>query len=157
MLCISLWQPWASLWACGAKIHETRAWPVPAKIDGRALLGATIAIHAAKRVERAEAGARLAEICRARWGAGWERILPRGAVVGTGRLTACWRTGERYRSIGADEEALGNWSPGRYAWQLADAKPLLRPVPWRGQQGWFEVSDDALTAPPAAPMQRALP
>lgn len=47
MKAISLWQPWASLIACGAKPFETRHWAPP-----RALIGQPIAIHAAKRVDR---------------------------------------------------------------------------------------------------------
>jgi hypothetical protein len=47
MKAISLWQPWASLIACGAKPFETRHWAPP-----RELIGATIAIHAAKKVDR---------------------------------------------------------------------------------------------------------
>jgi hypothetical protein len=47
MKAISLWQPWASLIACGAKPYETRHWAPP-----RALIGQTIAIHAAKRVDK---------------------------------------------------------------------------------------------------------
>ena len=43
MKAISLWQPWASLIAIGAKSIETRSWPAP-----RALIGDRIAIHAAK-------------------------------------------------------------------------------------------------------------
>jgi activating signal cointegrator 1 len=44
---ISLWQPWASLIACGAKPFETRHWAPP-----RDLIGATIAIHAAKKIDK---------------------------------------------------------------------------------------------------------
>jgi activating signal cointegrator 1 len=43
---ISLWQPWASLIACGAKPFETRDWPPP-----RDLIGQPIAIHAAKKID----------------------------------------------------------------------------------------------------------
>jgi hypothetical protein len=45
MKAISLWQPWASLIACGAKPYETRHWAPP-----RELIGQRIAIHAAKYV-----------------------------------------------------------------------------------------------------------
>jgi activating signal cointegrator 1 len=45
MKAISLWQPWASLIACGAKPYETRHWAPPAE-----LIGHRIAIHAAKKV-----------------------------------------------------------------------------------------------------------
>ncbi len=47
MRAISLWQPWASLIACGAKPYETRDWAPP-----RALIGQTIAIHAAKKIDK---------------------------------------------------------------------------------------------------------
>ena len=47
MKAISLWQPWASLIACGAKPYETRHWAPP-----RELIGTTIAIHAAKKVDK---------------------------------------------------------------------------------------------------------
>jgi hypothetical protein len=47
MRAISLWQPWASLIACGAKPFETRSWAPP-----RYLIGQTIAIHAAKKIDK---------------------------------------------------------------------------------------------------------
>ncbi len=47
MKAISLWQPWASLIACGAKPYETRGYPPP-----RELIGQRIAIHAAKHVDK---------------------------------------------------------------------------------------------------------
>lgn len=50
MKAISLWQPWASLIACGAKPFETRSFAPP-----RALIGQTIAIHAAKKIEKGAA------------------------------------------------------------------------------------------------------
>jgi len=46
MKAISLWQPWASLIACGAKPYETRHWA-----PRRELIGQRIAIHAAKKVD----------------------------------------------------------------------------------------------------------
>lgn len=47
MKAISLWQPWASLIACGAKPYETRDWAPPAS-----LIGQPIAIHAAKKIDK---------------------------------------------------------------------------------------------------------
>jgi activating signal cointegrator 1 len=47
MKAISLWQPWASLIACGAKPFETRSWAPP-----RDLIGQPIAIHAAKKIDK---------------------------------------------------------------------------------------------------------
>ncbi len=141
MLAISVWQPWASLWACGAKLHETRHWPVPATACGRRILGTVIAVHAARKlIRRGALEPRCAEICRIRFGEDWEATLPRGAIVGTGRLIACWQTVSAIAaSIDDDERALGDWSPRRYAWQLAGAALLARPVACKGRQGWFEV------------------
>lgn len=50
MKAISLWQPWASLIACGAKPFETRSWAPP-----RELIGQPIAIHAAKKIDKGAA------------------------------------------------------------------------------------------------------
>src|SRR5712671_3817606 len=50
MKAISLWQPWASLIACGAKPFETRHWAPP-----RELIGQSIAIHAAKKIDKGAA------------------------------------------------------------------------------------------------------
>ena len=50
MKAISLWQPWASLIACGAKPFETRHWAPP-----RELIGESIAIHAAKKIDKGAA------------------------------------------------------------------------------------------------------
>jgi hypothetical protein len=47
MKAISLWQPWASLIACGAKRYETRSWHPPP-----ALIGQFVAIHAARKIDR---------------------------------------------------------------------------------------------------------
>jgi hypothetical protein len=47
MKAISLWQPWASLIACGAKPYETRHWAPP-----KELIGQPVAIHAAKKIDK---------------------------------------------------------------------------------------------------------
>lgn len=50
MKAISLWQPWASLIACGVKPFETRSWAPP-----QHLIGQSIAIHAAKKIDKSAA------------------------------------------------------------------------------------------------------
>lgn len=50
MKAISLWQPWASLIACGAKPFETRHWAPP-----MTLIGQPVAIHAAKKIDKGAA------------------------------------------------------------------------------------------------------
>lgn len=125
---ISLWQPWASLWACGRKRFETRHWDT--------LHRGPIAIHAAKRVVT-DLDPELAEIVIDEFGGHWAMDLPRGALLATGRLVACHPVANLI--VPAEEWAQGNFGPGRYAWELAGLRPLARAVPWRGRQGLFEV------------------
>ena len=37
-----------------------------------------------------------------------------------------------------DQRPYGDFSPGRYAWLLADIKPLDEPIPAKGRQGLWE-------------------
>lgn len=137
---ISLWQPWASLIFTGDKLHETRAYPPPAKH-----LGKRIAIHAAKRLPtKGEVSALLGIWCDRTWGAGevWRSTVPRGVILGTAVLVEAIRT-ER-RQPGPTDLVAGNWGPGRWAWQLGDVRKLDAPVPWSGKQGWFAVPEEVL-------------
>jgi len=128
MMALTLWQPWASLVALGVKRYETRSW--------RTSYRGRLAIHAAKRVvpvdgyagaliaaRLAEAGLRLAS-------------LPLGAVVATCTLVDCYPVESLWVELVdmGDERAFGDWSIGRYAWQLADVVPLEEPIPARGKQ-----------------------
>jgi hypothetical protein len=113
MKAISLWQPWASLIACGAKPYETRNWAPP-----RDLIGATIAIHAAKKIDQQAAQMAtdlmygqmdnhggLAEKLEASWGGDHacdelmgtfaNTIMPIGCIVCTARLDAAFQLGDR--------------------------------------------------------------
>lgn len=48
MRAISLWQPWASLWLSGFKVHETRHWHITRQWKDWNP-GDRMAVHAAKR------------------------------------------------------------------------------------------------------------
>lgn len=112
MKAISLWQPWASLIACGAKPFETRSWAPP-----RDLIGQTIAIHAAKKIDKGAAEF-AEEICYGQhkdggfdlaekldntmslapdevMGAFRAAVMPIGVIVATARLDAAFQLGER--------------------------------------------------------------
>lgn len=95
MKALSLWQPWASLWACGAKKYETRSWAT--KYRG------PIAIHAGKQcygpyacelpIGFTDAAANAfwpgetdpCVICD-----GWDE-LPRGEIIATAEPVNIWR------------------------------------------------------------------
>lgn len=138
MRAISLWQPWASLWLSDAKLHETRHWPTSHR--------GPLVVHAAKRKIDDFSGDRLDEICDGIWGHHWGLDLPRGALIGIVRLTGCVPTDTM--PIGhqaTDDYECGDFSPGRYAWQRSPTfQVFAEPIPYRGQQGMFEVPDDIL-------------
>lgn len=48
------------------------------------------------------------------------------------------RYGWKHADI-SDQLLYGDWTPGRWAWELTDVEPLAEPVPWKGRQGWFTV------------------
>lgn len=171
MKCISLWQPWATLIAIGAKRIETRSWET--------LHRGPIAIHAAKKrsleLDRMCVTSPFAEALGVRMHG--RQILykcgekhepmPFGCIVAVASLVKVVRTEAvtfarhsgaplKVLDAGADvmveyrpddaEMAFGDYSPGRFAWLLADVKPFPAPLPWRGEQGMFDVPDEAVYA-----------
>lgn len=138
---ISLWQPWASLWAAGIKIHETRDWFT----NHRGLL----AVHAAKHrdgdgallyhqlLDHQEYSQRLIEA-----GLPTDEFikLPFGAIVGVVHIDNCQRAEDvDTPSDFKLEYLLGNFSNGRFAWRAYKASLMKEPIPWKGKQGFFNV------------------
>jgi hypothetical protein len=126
---ISLWQPWATLIARGLKRHETRSWPSSHR--------GIVAIHAAKTIDMAGAPAAL---CHAGIGSGWWEDCPRGAIVAIARLRRCVSTDDVFQDLTRADEASGNYQAGRFAWELADVRPLDHAIPALGRQGLFNWS-----------------
>jgi hypothetical protein len=161
MKAITIWQPWASLLACGAKQYETRSW----KTDYRG----PIAIHAAAKdpckmsllgLEEFDKAASEA-LEKAGQSFTW-CLLPLGKIIATAELVNCWHIVyhpgpdidiAKHIKIGAEldvpkhhldfqkyivpteqEMLFGDWTPGRYAWELANVKILSEPIPAKGQQ-----------------------
>lgn len=159
MRAISLWQPWATAIALGAKRVETRDWPTNYR--------GPLAIHAAQRCVKSELDAIRNESC---WQGAlkpllhghdkplWE-TLPFGAIVAVCVLGNCQATDEfRLADINqvrtpsgseADPRAwrerdMGNFSLGRFGWVLMNVAPLSQPLPVKGKQGFFNVPDEQL-------------
>lgn len=146
MMALSLWQPWATLVAIGAKRVETRDWST----DFRGKL----AVHATK-TEAAYARALVyespfAEALAETFGVSIDADeLPRGAIVAVATL-------DRVRPITAagarllerenpTEFAFGNYSledGQRYAWVFSDATPLPAPVECGASQKLWRVPSD---------------
>lgn len=146
MKAISLWQPWASLIAIGAKPFETRDWAPP-----KSLIGQRIAIHAAKKpvapIARTLDDETHASISRA-LGVAWlpDAKLPLGAIVCTAVLTEVAQVDDREcfqfpssPDVFSFPDAFGNYSSGRWIWRFERVRPIEHPIPIRGSQGFFEI------------------
>lgn len=134
MKALTLTQPWAELVAAGLKQWETRSWSTGYR--------GLVAIHAAKGFPR-----------EAREFAAVERGLGRvparivlGAVVAVATLVDVKRTEEVGPSLSGLERHLGDYTPGRFAWQLADVHRLSEPIGCRGALGLWTPSPDVLAA-----------
>lgn len=149
MKCISLWQPWATLIAIGAKTIETRSWYWAYR--------GPLAIHASKGgLSKSEfyETCELSEIKYALAAAGIDpKQMPRGAIVATCNMVDCVRfarpgvmMGEKqaYPMAGQLEQAFGDYTIGRFGFMLRDIVRIEQPIPFVGKQGPFEVPAEAI-------------
>ena len=144
MRAISMWQPWASLFVAGPKLHETRTWET--------LHRGWLLVHAAKRQPTV---AEIKAFDTALEGA-MLRGMPRGALIGAVYIEWCRRCDDELRSSLSRADALcGDFSNGRFAWRRSDTRAFANPIPYVGRQRFFEVptsvlasniSDESLTA-----------
>ena len=128
MPAVSLWQPWASLVAIGAKPFETRSFPIP-----RRLLGKRVAIHAAARPCFVDFDQDTIDAITDAFGqCGWNYSLPRGVIVATAILA------ESIPVERVPHDMFGDYSAGRWAWWLEDRRPVRPHIPAKGRQqiGW---------------------
>lgn len=150
MPCLTIWQPHAALIVNAGrslgrpyKRYETRSRDISER-----LIGQRIGIHAGRRMddvfalcncgdwsgETAKAFITALEDCGLEWNS--PAFFPSGCIVGSAVILECWPA-EQVAHLGAP---FGDFSAGRFAIELAYAKPLRKgPVPWRGQQGFFNV------------------
>ena len=163
MKALTVMQPWAALIAVGAKRFETRSWDAhyrgplaihAGKKDGTGLLSNEELSAAVKALK----GTRY-EVAHDRLGGGFDYDFPYGAVIATAvlvdrlRVENVWvspgdgvpafmdvfacRGNKRFR-ISGDELLFGDFSRGRFAWELEDVKVLDEPVFVRGRVGLWD-------------------
>lgn len=137
MKAISLWQPWASLWVSGRKIHETRHWSTNHR--------GWLLVHAAKRFEKT-VGEHLEDILIDEFGGHWSIDLPTGALIGAIKLDDCIPS-ERIYPNGSllDDYWCGDFSKGRFGWFATECKVFASPIPYKGMQGMFSVPTEIVT------------
>lgn len=139
MKALSLIQPWASLVAIGAKLYETRSWQTNYRGE--------IAIHASKNKEALNLCLQQPFVDVLFKRRTWDSAVPLGGIVAVVNVLGC-APAEQYDQppysdmLGIYERAFGDWSPGRYVWQLADIRLLPEPVPCRGALGIWNVVPD---------------
>jgi len=140
MKAITLYQPWASLIAAGIKRYETRHWPPR---SGQLTEGEELAIHAGMRIVKPlppyleELIANLPETLP----------LPTGAVLCVCRFEGTAFTYDVRDQVGDTERACGDWSFGRFAWELTVLRVFPHGIPTRGHQGiwnWDEMRETRL-------------
>jgi hypothetical protein len=127
---ISLWEPWASLMACGAKKVETRSWPI--------FYRGSLLICASKHPM--DAMAMMVQEMAAEHGFS---VKPRyGMALCVVQVVGCERI--RFHACGDGlEYELGDYTPGRFAWITEDLT-AIDPFPVRGSQGLFDVPDNLI-------------
>lgn len=173
MMCLSLWQPWATLLVSGKKRVETRSWHIAYR--------GPLLIHASKQwdadsrhVARQEPFQSALRELGLLEGPGKDafgipfltrlKALPLGAIVGRVDVADCFRTAEvvavdgsvlslprvgtnprkRELWITGQEQAFGDYSPGRFAFLCANPVAFAEPISYRGSQGLFNVPDELL-------------
>lgn len=157
---LTLTQPWATLVALELKRFETRSWQTTHR--------GPLAIHAAKGfAPEARAFAEDVAIPKYLLGAGIRTadLLPRGVIICTVELEGCHRIHEwndeqpaegpspiyAWREDsdtafwpGQQERELGDWSPGRFAWELEGVEIFEQQLQVRGQLGLWDCDIDRL-------------
>lgn len=152
MKALSLSQPWALLPFAPPpfrKQYETRGWYTSYR--------GPLVIHASGRASFDKQN--IAALCHRepfrrallRLGVGAVDNLPFGAVVGVVELVACIGTSSMQGlniidKLSPVELAFGDFSSGRFMWQLANPRRLAVPVPCRGALNLWEVPAAVLAA-----------
>jgi hypothetical protein len=130
-------QPWSTLIMLGVKRLETRGW--------RPAHRGPLAVHACRKLSRPGRALCAREPFRTLLrAAGYPRgdDLPRGVLLGTVELVGCTPVEEiDLESLPETERALGDYRPGRWAWELRHPVRLLVPLPAVGRLGVYSIPD----------------
>jgi hypothetical protein len=137
MKVLSIQQPYATLVMHGIKQYETRNWYTSHR--------GPLFIHASKNVNHR--AAQLLSLCRHKANLTIDD-LPTQAILGTVDLVAC--KDAAFLQPSTLEYRLGYFTAGNFAWQIANPTPLLLPFNTPGQQGLWDIDEDAVLSQDAA-------
>lgn len=160
MNAITLYQPWASLIACGLKTTETRHWPPKPGHVGRRM-----AIHAGRQAITTprRLNTETWDAIAALYGPDWPNEMPRGAVVATALLAGFYRVeqknGSHLKLSGypaptptINPDPYGDFTTGRWIWLFTDIESIDPPQPARGTLGIWNWQPQPKEAPAQQPI-----
>lgn len=134
---ISLWNPHATLMVLGEKRLETR--PQNTNIRGRVFIHSAQSRAWKPMIEQVEFFEALAR----------HQVLPEdlkyGYILGSVEIIHSDRISSEdsvkclQSNLTASEFAFGDYSVGRYWWETKNPQMLAKPIPFKGQQGFFWV------------------
>ena len=147
MKIITVWQPWATLIAIGAKPYEFRGWPAPAFVQGQ-----RAGIHAGKRKVKLSEVDSLLDLLNGpeAWRACLRPelavplleklrvnpdMLPHSAILCTAIVGKSLNAFDIVGEFGGAVNDSDRTKHANYAWPLSDVVPLLPPVEAKGAQG----------------------
>jgi hypothetical protein len=138
---LTLYEPWATLMARGAKMIETRSW------HPRGLRRRQIAIHASKTFKPEQRRLCMLNPFFHALGPDLDRVL-QGQTLG--RILAIstmlgWDSTDHLASKLSDRElAFGDYTPGRYGWVFLDTIRLPHPISCRGARMLWHLQAETL-------------
>lgn len=129
---ISLHEPWATAIAFDLKTIETRGYRLHYR-GSIAICAARTSLHA-NLIHSAEFAPHFKRV-----GITDEKQLSFGCIVAICRVSDVLPTEQLAGHIPAHEEIFGDYRPGRFGWILEGLQRLRTPIPYRGQQGIFDI------------------
>jgi hypothetical protein len=131
MKILSLLQPWATLVVTGAKLVETRSWQTPYR--------GPVFIHASgdlnKKFKGMDITPALTSLCPHFKDFIKPQTLQFGRIVGMCEIVTCVRTEDIAPTLSEQELAFGDYTKGRWAWQLSNHVSFDHAIPIKGQLG----------------------
>jgi hypothetical protein len=144
MKAITIWQPYATLIALGEKRYETRSWSTTHR--------GPLAIHAASSTRGIELCRQNPLIVRTLKDHGLAlQALPRSGILCIVDLVDCFPVEELWGDLDEYNRAYGDFSPGRFAWELRVTEVFDKPIPAKGMQGLWHF-DYKFTDRPQMPL-----
>lgn len=130
MKALSMTQPWAQVLFLDLKHYETRSWSTNYR--------GPLLIHAAKHWRKPDTDFAQTERALGRFTA---RRIPFGAIIGKVDLVNVCPVEEVLGVITGLERLYGDYSPGRYVWEVVNPILFPEPIPYRGALGLFNVDE----------------